>query len=107
MDKVKIKRFSPTWDLYVMKQSSNALLVKNSPLEKFLDKYFMKLENNIIEHPEYSNDQIIEKYKKMWENVGTLRSYYTDSWGHKWACFPHISKLNAYIDSKRHDISRK
>lgn len=104
MAEVKVRKVTPTWDLYIMRQSGNALLAKNVPLNTFLTKYFINLKNNIVTHPEYSNDEIIDIYKKLWEKQGTLRSYYNDSWGHKWACFPHNKRLISYIETCRNEV---
>ena len=97
----KPRRFNPTWDLYLMRNSGNALLARNVKLEEFLNKYFTRLSVNLKEHPKLSNEDIIDKYKNLWDKQGILRSYYNDSWGHKWACFPHNKKLNTYIDKIR------
>lgn len=91
-----IKR-PPTWDFYLMTANGNSLLAKNVDLKTFLSKYFINLEQNIKNHPEYTIPDIIDKYKEVWNNLGTIRSYYTDSWGHKWACFPHERKLTDYL----------
>ena len=87
----------PTWDFYLIKSEGTALIAKNVDIKTFLSKYFINLEQNIKSHPEYKIEDLITKYKEVWNSLGTIRSYYTDSWGHKWACFPHDKKLIEYL----------
>lgn len=89
----------PTWSLYLIpKDESKArLIVKDAEEEPFLDKYFIGLEKNILKNPGITAEQLIAAYKKMWSSKGELRSFYTDSWGHKWVCFPKDDKLIKYL----------
>lgn len=98
MATIKIQKQIPKWDLYLVKPTGTSLIVKSASLNTFLNKYFINLSKNLESHPELSVEEILDKYQKLWESAGTIRSYYTDSWGHKWACFPHITKITDYIN---------
>lgn len=87
----------PTWDLYLITDGKTRQLVKNAVEQVYLDKYFTGLVQNIQKHPEMTAQDYIESYKKLWEKHGELRSFYTDSWGHKWVCFPNDDKLLKYL----------
>lgn len=97
MPKTSLKRFPPTWDLYLITSTGNKLLAKNVEEKILLDKYFINLQNNILKNPNITREQLIESYEKLWKKQGELRCFYTDSWGHKWVCFPSNKKLLNYL----------
>ena len=88
---------SPTWDLYLVTSTGTKQIVRNVNEKTLLDKYFIGLENNIKKNPGITADKLIASYKKLWEKHGELRCFYTDSWGHKWVCFPSDKKLINYL----------
>lgn len=94
-----IKRFPPTWDLYLITDKGNKQLAKNVTEKDLLDKYFIGLASNLQKHPNLTNEQLITSYQTMWKKHGELRCFYTDSWGHKWVCFPSDKKLNNYLNA--------
>lgn len=87
----------PTWDLYLVTAGGTKQIIRHADEKAFLDKYFTGLVNNILKNPGITIDKLIESYKKLWEKQGELRSFYTDSWGHKWVCFPSNKKLINYL----------
>lgn len=87
----------PTWDLYLVTPNGNKQLARNVFEKDLLDKYFIGLIQNIKKHPDVTAEQLISSYKKLWEKNGELRCFYTDSWGHKWVCFPSNKKLLNYL----------
>lgn len=88
----------PTWSLYLITpEGKTKLIIKDAEEKPFLDKYFTGLENNILKHPEITSEKLIKSYEQLWKKMGEIRSFYTDSWGHQWVCFPNNEKLTKYL----------
>ena len=100
LKKVRVHKQVPTWDLYLVTDSGTKQIIRDAEEEVFLSKYFIGIENNIKKHPDFTPEKFIESYKKLWNKQGELRSFYTDSWGHKWICFPRNDKLLKYLKTK-------
>lgn len=45
--------------------------------------YLRNLSENITKHPEFSAEEILDAYKKIWSKYKIISSY-TDSYGHTW-----------------------
>ena len=59
--------------------------------EEYLDLYLKNLENNITNHPEFTIEDIINGYIKLWSKF-IIISNYIDSYGHRWNNTPLPSK---------------
>jgi hypothetical protein len=103
----KIRRWPPVWDLYLVVDNKARLLVKNAEEKTLLNRYFVNLDKNFQKYPDITIEQLIESYKKLWNKQGELRCFYTDSWGHKWVCFPSDKKLTKYLIERKNEITNK
>ena len=103
----KYTKITPTWDLYLVSGGVTKQLIRNAEENLLLDKYFTGVLNNINKHPDITNEELISSYKELWSRKGELRSFYTDSWGHKWVCFPSDKKMNKFLNNKRNEITSK
>ena len=88
---IKIQR-QPGFFTVTIKKDDKVIFHKSKlSKDEYLSLYLKNIESNITNHPEFTVEDIIEGYNKLWSKF-TIISSYTDSYGHKWKNTPLSSK---------------
>ena len=84
---IKVQK-QPGFFRVVIKNGDKVIFSKSRlSKDEYLTLYLKNIESNIINHPEYTIEDIIEGYKNLWSKF-TIISIYTDSYGYKWKNTP-------------------
>lgn len=109
---IPIKRIiekTPGYFQVLIKDTSGNIKFYNKKLLKkdYLKLYFKNIDDNLKNHPDWTKEEIISKYKNIWSSFQIL-SDYVDSYGHKWKN-THLSDKACleFITNKLNEINKK